>query len=99
MALIDGPYGNSHNDFAAFDTVLLVSGSTGTTFTLPILLDIAHRVQSVKLPVKRIVFLWIVKNTSWTSWISPELSSAAKALRAAGIELSIEIHVSPLDEP
>lgn len=94
LALIDGPYGSSHNDFAAFDTVLLVAGSTGTTFTLPILLDIAVRVQKMRLPVKRIVFLWIVKNTSWTSWISRELNSAASALRAAGIELTIQVHVT-----
>ena len=35
-----------------------------------------------------------MKNTSWTSWISPELSTAADALRAGGIELSIQIHVT-----
>jgi ferric-chelate reductase len=93
-ALIDGPYGSSHNDFAAFDTVLLVAGSTGTTFTLSILLDIAARIQKIRLPVKRIVFLWVVKATFWTSWISSELTSAAAALCAAGIELSIQVHVT-----
>jgi ferric-chelate reductase len=94
VALIDGPYRSSHNGFAAFDTVLLVSGSTGTTFTLPILLNIAARAKKERLPVKRIVFLWIVKNTRWTNWISNELTSAAAALREAGIELSIQIHVT-----
>lgn len=94
IALIDGPYGNSHNDFGSFDTVLLISGSTGTTFTLPILLDLAARSQKAKLPVKRVVFIWIVKNTSWTSWTASELTSASEALRAAGIELSIRIHVT-----
>jgi len=94
IALIDGPYGGSHSDFATFDTVLLISGSTGTTFTLPILLDIAARAQKARLPVKRLVFVWIVKNTSWTSWTSSELTSASEALQAAGIELSIQIHVT-----
>lgn len=94
VALIDGPYGSSHNDFATFNTVVFISGSTGITFTLPILLDIAARVQKQRLPVKRIVFLWIVKNTSWTSWTGEELTSAANSLRAAGIELSIRIHVT-----
>jgi ferric-chelate reductase len=93
-ALIDGPYGNSHNDFGSFDTVLLISGSTGTTFTLSILLDIAARAQKARLPVKRIVFVWIIKNTSWISWTAPELTSAAEALRGAGIELWIKIHVT-----
>jgi ferric-chelate reductase len=91
IALIDGPYGNSHNDFGSFDTVLLISGSTGTTFTLPILLDLAARAQKAKLPVKRVVFIWIVKNTSWTA---SELTSASESLRSAGIKLSIKIHVT-----
>jgi hypothetical protein len=71
-----------------------VAASTGTSFTLPILLNIAARVQKERLPVKRIVFLWIVKNRSWTSWISSELTSAAAALRAVGVELSIRVHVT-----
>lgn len=94
MALIDGPYGSSHSDFCSFDTVFLIAGSTGTTFTLPILLDIAERAQKARLPVKRIDFLWIVKNTSWTSWTASELTSASKTLLAAGIELSIRIYVT-----
>lgn len=93
-ALIDGPYGSSHSDFCSFDTVFLISGSTGTTFTLPILLDIAARSQKSRLPVKRVIFLWIVKNTSWTSWTAAELASASSALLAAGIELSVRIHVT-----
>jgi ferric-chelate reductase len=48
----------------------------------------------MKLPVKRIVFLWIVKNTSWASWISRELTSAAATLRSAGIELCIQVHAT-----
>jgi hypothetical protein len=93
-AFIDGPYGSSHSDFCSFDTAVLIAGSTGTTFTLPILLDIASRAQTRRLPVKRVIFLWIVKNTSWTSWTATELTSASAALLAAGIELSIRIHVT-----
>ncbi|CAD6446682.1 93e6b732-17f6-428e-9f8d-d8e003f39abd [Sclerotinia trifoliorum] len=92
-ALIDGPYGKTV-DYAAFDTVVLISGSTGTTYALPILLDIASRAQSARLPVRRIVFVWIIKNTSWTSWIAEELTSAAEKLNAVGIELTIRIHVT-----
>jgi ferric-chelate reductase len=93
-ALIDGPYGGSHPDFATFDTVLLISGSTGVTFTLPLLLDIAHRVASQKLPIRRLEFIWIVKSTRWTSWISEELPAAFHKLQAAGIEVAIRIFVT-----
>lgn len=48
----------------------------------------------MKLPVKRIVFVWIVKNTSWTSWISTELTSAAASFLAVGIELCIQVYVT-----
>ncbi|PQE11215.1 metalloreductase protein [Rutstroemia sp. NJR-2017a BVV2] len=92
-ALIDGPYGNTP-DFATFDTVLLISGSTGTTFTLPILLDIASRAHGPRLPVRKVVFIWIIKNTSWTSWINREVTAAAGKLRAAGVELEIRIYVT-----
>lgn len=92
--LIDGPYGGSQADFAAFDTVLLIAGSTGVTFTLSLLLDIAHRATTQRLPVRRLEFIWVVKNTSWTSWISEELSSAFKDLHDAGIEVEIKIFVT-----
>ncbi len=93
-ALIDGPYGGCQADFAAFDTVLLIAGSTGVTFTLSLLLDIAYRATLQRLPVRRLAFVWVVKNTSWTSWISDELCSAFKALRDAGIEVEIKIFVT-----
>ena len=94
IALIDGPYGGSQSDFAAFDSVLLIAGSTGITFTLPILLDIAHRASSSRLPVRHLSFIWVIKNTSWTSWISNELISAFQTLHTAGIETSLKIFVT-----
>lgn len=93
-ALIDGPYGSSHADFAAFDTVLLIAGSTGVTFILPQLLDIAHRASSQRLPVQRLEFVWVVKNSSWTSWFSEELSSASAQLRASGMDVEIKIFIT-----
>ncbi len=94
VALIDGPYGGSQSDFAAFDSVLLIAGSTGITFTLPILLDIAHRASSSRLPVRHLSLVWIIKSTSWTSWISAELTSAFQTLRNAGIETSLKIFIT-----
>lgn len=93
-ALIDGPYGSSHADFAAFATVVLIAGSTGVTFTLPQLLDIAHRASFQRLPVRRLEFIWVVKNSSWTYWFSEELSSASAQLRASGVDVEIRIFVT-----
>lgn len=94
IALIDGPYGGSQSDFAAFDSVLLIAGSTGITFILPLLLDIAHRASSSRLPVRHISFVWVIKNVSWTSWISAELISTFQTLYNAGIETELKIFVT-----
>lgn len=94
IALIDGPYGGSQSDFAAFDSVLLIAGSTGITFTLPLLLDIAHRAPSSRLPIRHLSFVWVIKNASWTSWISAELISAFQTLHNAGIETELKIFVT-----
>ncbi|MCJ1300146.1 hypothetical protein MMC08_002940 [Hypocenomyce scalaris] len=94
IALIDGPYGSSHSDFAAFDTALLIAGSTGVTFTLAILLDIAERARIVKLPLRRLSFVWIVKSSSWTKWIAGELRGVVENMKTGGVELEVNIFVT-----
>ena len=95
-AFIDGPYGGSHANFASFDTVVLVAGSTGITFILPILLDIAHRAADLKqkLPVRRIEVIWMVKSSSCKTWVSEELQSAFDKLQDVGIEIELKVHVT-----
>jgi ferric-chelate reductase len=94
LAMVGGPYGGSHSDPAAFDTVLMISGSTGITFTLSNLLSLAHRVQSSRLPLRRIEFVWVVKQVCWTSWVTEELTSAVQDLKANGIEVKVTIHAT-----
>ena len=97
IALISGPYGSSHLDFATFDSVMLIAGSTGITFTLPLLLDISTRAQKRLLPLRKFTFIWIVKSSTWTSWISDELRSAVECLRGTRTELEIKIFVTKDD--
>ncbi|SMY23516.1 unnamed protein product [Zymoseptoria tritici ST99CH_1A5] len=96
LALLDGPYGGSQSDFAAFDSVCLLAGSTGVTFTLSLLNDLADRVARTdkRLPVRRVHFVWCVKDSSWATWISDEISAAYEKLHAAGIEVEISVHVT-----
>ncbi|EAW13757.1 ferric reductase family protein [Aspergillus clavatus NRRL 1] len=97
-ALINGPYAASHADFGSFDTVYLVAGAAGVTFTLSILLDLAHRAASAqereRLPLRRIEFVWMVRKETWLSWISDELSSAARCFASAGITFAAHIYVT-----
>jgi NAD(P)H-flavin reductase len=94
VALIDGPYGGTHSDFAAFDTTLLVAGSTGVTFTLPILLDIAQRATKQKLPLRDLTFVWAIKHAEAVEWIKDELQGAVEKLHGAGIETRVLIFVT-----
>ncbi|KAK4626110.1 Ferric/cupric reductase transmembrane component 7 [Fulvia fulva] len=98
-AFIEGPYGASHSDFAAFDSVCLVAGSTGVTFTIAVLQDIADRAtrSGKRLPVRRIHFVWCIKDTDWASWISSEIISAYNKLHSVGIEVEVSIYVTCAD--
>jgi ferric-chelate reductase len=91
---VEGSYGASNQDFAAFDTVILVAGATGVSYTLPILLDIAHRASTQKLPVRKVIFMWVVKSRAGSGWLTSELTEAAKQLRDVGIEVEIKISVT-----
>ncbi|KAK5121234.1 hypothetical protein LTR85_005400 [Meristemomyces frigidus] len=99
-ALLNGPYGGSPSDFAAFDSVCLVAGSTGITFTLPILQDVAERaaLNGKKLPVRRVHLVWCIKETSWVNWASEEIAAAVDQLKSAGIEAEVSIYVTCADE-
>lgn len=99
-ALVDGPYGGKHADFAAFDSVCLIAGSTGITFILPILLDIAYRAEKTrgKLPVRRIHIIWCVKELSHSKWVHGELATAFQKLRAWGIESEMSFFITCADQ-
>ena len=92
--IVGGPYYSSHNDFAAYDSLLLISGGSGVTFTLSTLLDLAHRSTQYTLPLRAINFIWIIKDRSWVSWISEELNQAYQQLHQAGIDIRIQIFVT-----
>lgn len=94
LALIDGPYGATHADFAAFDTAVLIAGGTGVTFTLPILMDLAQRFARGRLPLKAIEFIWVIKSAACTAWIDAELKLAAEKLHNAGVEVSISTFIT-----
>lgn len=104
-ALIDGPYPiggyATAADFAAFDSLLLIAASTGVAFTLPHLLSIAQRASSAssrgQLPLRRVEFVWIVRDRACMSWLDEELSAAHATLVKAGVDVSIRIFVTCAD--
>ena len=64
--MLDGPYGGCSVDLGQYESVLLVAGGSGATFTLGLLDDIVAR--CVKLgrahgeKTRRIEFAWCVRS-------------------------------------
>ena len=65
----EGPYGNLHH-LNEYETLLLVAGGSGVSFTLPIMLDIVRRRKTMVSPsgssepvaTSRVTFLWIIRD-------------------------------------
>jgi len=73
--LIDGPYG-CPPDLLTFDTVILVAGGTGITYTFPLFLDVIRNAKLGKSSVQRIVFIWAIRSADDLNWISVPLADA-----------------------
>lgn len=86
---IEGPYGILR-PLRQFDSVVLLAGSTGCTFTMPLLRDLIHgwhekaNGTSSKKSIlwapsgsvtRHIRFVWVVKSSGQLSWFSEKLSS------------------------
>lgn len=93
---VDGPFGGRMSDFAAFDSVCLIAGSTGITFVLANLLDLAQRAEATggRLPVRRVDIVWCVKKASDVHWVSKELASALRQLHQSGVETDVGVFIT-----
>ncbi|KAF1357137.1 ferric reductase-like protein like transmembrane component [Delphinella strobiligena] len=97
--LVDGAYGGKQPDFSAFDSVCLIAGSTGITFTIPILLDLAERAERTqgRLPIRRLHVVWCLKQPSHARWVQAEQASAFATLRKCGIETEMSFYITCAD--
>ncbi|GBE84199.1 iron reductase [Sparassis crispa] len=86
---VDGPYGFSP-DLSVDDTVVLISGGSGITFTLSSFLGVVNDVRNGKSSCRKIIFIWAIRDAAHIEWISKTLS---KALEVAPSYLSISIRI------
>ncbi|KAL8938542.1 MAG: hypothetical protein Q9216_003846 [Gyalolechia sp. 2 TL-2023] len=86
--ILEGPYGRIR-PLRQFDSVVLIAGSSGATFTVPLMRDIvsswlkdAHvRIDSYNLPAfvfqgaitRYIRFVWAIKSREQYDWFKPQL--------------------------
>ena len=103
-ALVNGPYGVSHAEFAFFDNILLVAGATGVTFAMSVLLDVAHRAASAAegngkpFPLRKVTLAWMVRNSAWVNWVTEELQMVSRDIEKAGIVFAIHVFVTKADD-
>lgn len=94
---IEGPYG-CLRPLRQFDNVVLLAGSTGVTFTLPLLRDIIQGWSANTAPItairssllgrisgavtRHVRFVWVVKSRGQLGWLSEQLSSTASEVQS-----------------
>ncbi|KFY96395.1 hypothetical protein V498_02713 [Pseudogymnoascus sp. VKM F-4517 (FW-2822)] len=91
-AIITGPLGRPPT-WAAFETLILISASTGITFTLPILESVVNNTDGLTC-VRRIELLHVVRKRDSTDCYIERIKSAITAAERAGIALTVRIAVT-----
>ncbi|GLB33682.1 putative FAD-binding domain containing protein [Lyophyllum shimeji] len=89
-AYLDGPYG-CPPDLRRFSTCILIAGGSGVSYTLPLLLNLVRDNAGRGRPaVRRVVFVWAVRDGAHLTWI---LKTLTEALSSSKASLSIEPRV------
>jgi NAD(P)H-flavin reductase len=89
-AFIAGPYGSPPR-WGAYETIVLISASTGASFTLPILESLLH---CKAICTRRINFLLVVQHRNHIEFYLQRLSVALARADSQGIALTVEIAVT-----
>ncbi|QDS70121.1 hypothetical protein FKW77_005359 [Venturia effusa] len=102
---IEGPYGQIR-PLRQFDSVIFFAGSTGATFTMPLLRDIVTGwkqgngggtwLRPAGVVTRHVRFVWVVKSRGQLSWFASQLSTSINdvaRLRAEGLNVDVEVSV------
>jgi NAD(P)H-flavin reductase len=93
---IAGPYGVPPR-WEAYETLILISASTGASFALPVLESILNDTRSIC--TRRIRFLLVVRERSHVDYYVTRLDHALARAEALGIVLDVEIAVTGDERP
>ncbi|KAI0367299.1 iron reductase [Pilatotrama ljubarskyi] len=90
--LVDGPYGFSP-DLDNDDTVVLIAGSSGVSYTLSAFLGVLSHIQKGKSKCQKVIFVWCIREASHIEWVSNALTRALE-LAPSDVEIVIRIFVT-----
>ena len=106
-AVIDGPYGRMR-PLRQFDSVVLIAGSSGGSFTIPLMREIVSRWTKVSrkrllsLPMldgavtRYIRFVWVIKSQYQYCWFAPQISlvlETVQQLRSDGHDVEVDMSI------
>ncbi|CAE6520461.1 unnamed protein product [Rhizoctonia solani] len=101
--MVDGPYGGLTFDLGDFESVLLVAGGSGATFTVGVLDDIVGRIvrhgRSKGEKTRVIKFVWFVRSYGCISWFAPILAQLAEACYGTSLAITFHFYVTCLCNP
>ncbi|KIM37179.1 hypothetical protein M413DRAFT_77388 [Hebeloma cylindrosporum] len=89
---INGPY-SSPPLLVGYNTVLLIAGGTGITFTLPLFLNLISRAKRDERPCQKVLFVWAIRRAEHICWIEDILMPALIGIPSS-TEVAVKIYVT-----
>ncbi|OBZ78050.1 Ferric/cupric reductase transmembrane component 1 [Grifola frondosa] len=89
---VDGPYGFSP-DLSCDDSVVLIAGGSGVSYTLAIFLGILDKAHNNSTKCRKVVFVWMIRDATHIEWVSKTLSKALE-IAPSHLEISIRLYVT-----
>ncbi|EMD40636.1 hypothetical protein CERSUDRAFT_111219 [Gelatoporia subvermispora B] len=92
-AFVDGPYG-CPPDLTKYSTCVLIAGGSGVSYTVPLLLNLVHQARANESQVRRVVFVWAIRDADHLKWISKILSQALDAAQSTSLKIEPTIYIT-----
>lgn len=90
-----GPYSRPTTFSAGYkyETVVLLAGGAGVSWTMPLLLDLCRRATQRTTHVRQIVWIWCVSSSESIPWITAPIASALKT-HGQAVTLDVRVHIT-----
>uniref|UniRef100_A0A0B7AIC9 NAD(P)H oxidase (H2O2-forming) n=1 Tax=Arion vulgaris TaxID=1028688 RepID=A0A0B7AIC9_9EUPU len=87
---LDGPFGESHQDWFRYPVSVLVGGGIGVTPFASILKDIANRTNDIsRLPCQKVYFVWVTRTQQSFEWMTEIIRQVEVADSANYVDVQI----------
>ncbi|KAK3803212.1 hypothetical protein RRG08_013795 [Elysia crispata] len=87
---VDGPFGESHQDWYRYPVAVLVGGGIGITPFASILKDIANRSKNLaRVPCQKVYFIWVTRTQRSFEWMTDIIRQVEVADTAGFVDVKI----------